>query len=113
MFLDFLNMIAGNNPEAFKDFSGGVNMNYKLSKDQPDLFDVMKRAFQCNAMLGCSTFVGVNHKTCFTMLGKCRVKALVSQETEMSLFQEKGEKFFEEFGLVDGHAFAVTGVRQV
>ncbi|MEQ2230642.1 hypothetical protein ILYODFUR_031521, partial [Ilyodon furcidens] len=76
-------MIAGNNPEAFKDFSGGVNMNYKLSKNQPDLFDVMKRAFQCNAMLGCGTFCG-----------------------------EKGEKFFEEFGLVGGHAFAVTGVRQ-
>ncbi|MEQ2316526.1 hypothetical protein AMECASPLE_033367 [Ameca splendens] len=77
-------MIAGLNPEAFKDFSGGVNMNYNLSKNQPNLFDVMKRAFQCNAMIGCGTFGGA-----------------------------KGKKFFKEFGLVDGHAFAVTGVKQV
>ncbi|KAM4726272.1 LOW QUALITY PROTEIN: calpain-1 catalytic subunit-like [Anableps anableps] len=75
-------MIAGNPPEAFKDFSGGVHMNYELSKSQPDL-DVMD-ALQCNAMLGCGTFTGA-----------------------------KGNEFFKRFGLVDGHAFAVTGVKQV
>lgn len=28
-------------------------------------------------------------------------------------FQEKGKDIFKQFGLVDGHAFAVTGVKQV
>ncbi|XP_049448437.1 calpain-2 catalytic subunit-like [Epinephelus fuscoguttatus] len=77
-------MIAGNPPEAFKDFSGGVHMTYTLSKSPPDLWDVMNRAVQCKTMMGCGTFTG-----------------------------EKGKKIFDNFGLVDGHAFAVTGVRQV
>lgn len=31
----------------------------------------------------------------------------------MYLFQEKGKDIFKKFGLVEGHAFAVTGVKQV
>nr|XP_046266467.1 calpain-2 catalytic subunit-like isoform X2 [Scatophagus argus] len=77
-------MIAGNPPEAFKDFSGGVHMHYKLSKSPPDLWDIMNRATQCNTMMGCGSFS-----------------------------EEKGREIFDKFGLVDGHAFAVTGVKRV
>ncbi|XP_070700170.1 calpain-2 catalytic subunit-like [Pempheris klunzingeri] len=77
-------MIAGTPPEAFKDFSGGVYMSYTLSKSPPDLWDIMNRAIQCGTMMGCSTFGG-----------------------------DKGAEAFEKFGLVDGHAFAVTGFKQV
>ncbi|XP_022063832.1 calpain-1 catalytic subunit-like [Acanthochromis polyacanthus] len=77
-------MIAGLPPEALKDFSGGVHMNYKLSKPPPDLWDVMIRATQCKTMMACGTFSG-----------------------------EKGEEYSNKFGLVAGHAFAVTAVKQV
>ncbi|XP_070700171.1 calpain-2 catalytic subunit-like [Pempheris klunzingeri] len=77
-------MIAGNPPEAFKDFSGGVHMSYTLSKSPPDLWDVMNRAIQCGTMMGCGTFGG-----------------------------DKGKGIFKKFGLVEGHAFAVTGAKQV
>lgn len=77
-------MIAGNPPEAFKDFSGGVHMTYTLSKSPSDLWDVMNRATQSKTMMGCGTFTG-----------------------------EKGKNISDKFGLVDGHAFAVTGVKQV
>lgn len=61
-------MIAGNPPEAFKDFSGGVHMSYKLSKSPSDLWDVMNRAVQCKAMMGCGTFTGVNDRITFNLL---------------------------------------------
>ncbi|XP_047462186.1 calpain-2 catalytic subunit-like [Mugil cephalus] len=80
----YADMIAGNPPEALKDFSGGVHMSYVLSKSKPDLWDVMDRAIQCQTMMGCGTFGG-----------------------------KKGKEIFSEFGLVDGHAFAVTGAQQV
>ncbi|XP_071377859.1 calpain-2 catalytic subunit-like isoform X2 [Centroberyx affinis] len=76
-------MIAGFLPEAFKDFSGGVHMNYTLTKKPSDLWDVMNRATQCTTMMGCGTYGG-----------------------------EKG-KAGDKFGLVGGHAYAVTGVKQV
>ncbi|XP_051258014.1 calpain-2 catalytic subunit isoform X2 [Dicentrarchus labrax] len=77
-------MIAGNPPEAFKDFSGGVHMNYKLSKSPSNLWDVMDTAVESKTMMGCGTFTG-----------------------------EKGKEIFNKFGLVEGHAFAVTGIMQV
>ncbi|XP_034539822.1 calpain-2 catalytic subunit-like [Notolabrus celidotus] len=74
-------MIAGNPPEAFKDFSGGVSVSCDLSEPQPDLWDLMNRAVQSRTMMGCGTFAG-----------------------------EKGEEISAEFGLVEGHAYGVTGV---
>uniref|UniRef100_A0A667XDW6 Calpain catalytic domain-containing protein n=1 Tax=Myripristis murdjan TaxID=586833 RepID=A0A667XDW6_9TELE len=75
-------MIAGNPSEAFMDFSGRVHMNYKLTKQPSDLWDVMTRATQAKTMMGCATY------------------------------GQKG-KPGEEAGLVSGHAYAVTGVKQV
>ncbi|XP_078142851.1 calpain-2 catalytic subunit-like [Centroberyx gerrardi] len=76
-------MIAGFSTEAFKNFSGGVHMNYTLTKKPSDLWDVMNRATQCKTMMGCGTYGG-----------------------------EKGEAA-DTVGLVGGHAYAVTGVKQV
>ncbi|XP_068600956.1 calpain-2 catalytic subunit-like [Brachionichthys hirsutus] len=77
-------MIAGNPPEAFKDFGGGVHMNYKLYEDTSDLWDVMDRAIQSKTMMGCGAFTG-----------------------------DKGKDICKRFGLVDGHVFAVTGVKRL
>uniref|UniRef100_UPI0037E79211 calpain-1 catalytic subunit-like n=1 Tax=Semicossyphus pulcher TaxID=241346 RepID=UPI0037E79211 len=80
----YADMNAGNPPEALKDFSGGVHMTYNLSKGSPDLWDVITRAAQSKTMMGCATFSG-----------------------------DQGEDISEKFGLVEGHAFGVTGVKQV
>ncbi|XP_041657998.1 calpain-2 catalytic subunit-like [Cheilinus undulatus] len=80
----YSDMIAGNSDEAFKDFTGGVSMNYTLSKSPPDLWDVMNRAVHSKAMMGCGTYGG-----------------------------EKGKEFSKKFDLVEGHAFGVTGVKQM
>ncbi|XP_068186538.1 calpain-1 catalytic subunit-like [Antennarius striatus] len=80
----YKDMIAGNPPEALKDFGGGVHMNYKLCKDKSDLWDVMYRAIESKTMMGCGTFTG-----------------------------DKGKEIYKTFGLVDGHAFAVTAVKQL
>ncbi|XP_076607146.1 calpain-1 catalytic subunit-like [Chaetodon auriga] len=77
-------MIAGRPSEAFKDFSGGVYLHYPLSKSPSDLWDIMDRAFQCRTMIGCSSLNG-----------------------------DRGKQIFKELGVVDGHAFAVTKVKQV
>ncbi|XP_070839561.1 calpain-1 catalytic subunit-like [Chaetodon trifascialis] len=77
-------MIAGNPSEALKDFSGDVHVTYTLSKSPSDLWDIMDRAFQCRTMMGCCSFSG-----------------------------DKGKQIFEQLGVVDGHAFAVTKVKRV
>ncbi|XP_078142886.1 calpain-1 catalytic subunit-like [Centroberyx gerrardi] len=76
-------MVAGFSSDAFKDFSGGVHMSYKLTKKPSDLWDVMNRATQCKTMMACGTYGG-----------------------------EK-EEATDKVGLVGGHAYAVTGVKQV
>ncbi|XP_074528553.1 calpain-2 catalytic subunit-like [Halichoeres trimaculatus] len=80
----YKDMAAGIPPEAFKDFSGGVHMTYELSNPPPDLWDVMNRAVQSKTMMGCGSFAG-----------------------------KKGEKINAKFNLVEGHIFAVTGLKEV
>ncbi|KAL7390755.1 hypothetical protein ABVT39_027212 [Epinephelus coioides] len=96
-------MIAGNPPEAFKDFSGGVHMTCTLSKSPPDLWDV--RAVQCKTMMGCGTFdeglwtdtIPSNPSEAHILLETCR------------LFSNNNH----QVGLMDRDAFTVTGVKQV
>ncbi|XP_065144726.1 calpain-1 catalytic subunit [Paramisgurnus dabryanus] len=79
----YADMHAGRVCEALLDFSGGVHMHYELNSAPPDLWEMMHRANQANALMGCET--------------------PVSDVPEKKLHN----------GIVLGHAYAVTGVHQV
>ncbi|KAJ3588989.1 hypothetical protein NHX12_009839 [Muraenolepis orangiensis] len=86
----YADMHAGNPSEAFKDFCGGVFMNYELKNkhdyDHDDeLWGCLSRASDCKSMIGCGTFAagGVAANT------------------------------LSKTGLVDWHAYSVTGVTEV
>lgn len=81
-------MITGNQHEAFKDLSKGVHVNYKLCKSQPDLWVVMNRPFQCNTLIGCGTFTGLNHINIFHIV---RQRLITSLTINRNLFVQ-GEK---------------------
>ncbi|XP_012712306.2 calpain-2 catalytic subunit isoform X1 [Fundulus heteroclitus] len=77
----YTDMNAGTPAEAMVDFTGGVHMCIKLSDPPPDLWELMSRAARYGALLGCSTPQG--ETSSFTLSSN---------------------------GLVQGHAYTVTGV---
>ncbi|CAL8263496.1 unnamed protein product [Merluccius merluccius] len=86
----YADMHAGNPTEAFKDFSGGVFMNYELRNQHDhdhdeELWGSLSRATDCKSMIGCGTFPA-NGAAANTLAVT---------------------------GLVDWHAYAVTGVCEV
>ncbi|KAG7263823.1 hypothetical protein CRUP_037310 [Coryphaenoides rupestris] len=92
--LDFgqgmIDMHAGSPSEAFKDFCGGVFMNYELRNEHDndhdkELWGTLTRATACQAMIGCGTF---------------------SADGTMTNTVARN-------GLVASHAYAVTGVNEV
>jgi len=57
----YTDMNAGSPSEAFKDFCGGVFMNYELRNEHDndhdkELWGTLTRATACQAMIGCGTF---------------------------------------------------------
>ncbi|XP_048095842.1 calpain-1 catalytic subunit-like [Alosa alosa] len=80
----YADMHFGYVSEALMDFTGGVHMTYKLNKAPPDLWDIMLRAAQSKPLMGCGTPAGVSRKN--TVLPN---------------------------GIVDAHAYTITGVIQV
>ncbi|XP_043998086.1 calpain-A-like [Gambusia affinis] len=77
-------MDAGNPVEALVDFTGGFHMCVKLSERPADLWELMCRADQTKSLMGCGTPQG-----------------------------ETSENTVLPNGLVQGHAYAVTGVKEV
>ncbi|XP_048829895.1 calpain-14-like isoform X2 [Brienomyrus brachyistius] len=75
---------AGSVSEAMMDFSGGVHVMYKLKEAPPDLWDLMNRAVKHKSLMGCGTPKG-----------------------------ETDENVELPNGIVQGHAYAITGVQQV
>ncbi|XP_069028560.1 calpain-1 catalytic subunit-like [Embiotoca jacksoni] len=80
----YTDMKAGTPSEAMMDFTGGVHMCVNLSKPPPDLWELMCRAGQSNTLMGCSTPPG-----------------------------EKRDNSVLPNGLVEGHAYTLTGVKQM
>ncbi|KAM4724502.1 calpain-8-like [Anableps anableps] len=80
----YTDMNAGTPAEAMMDFTGGVHMCIQLSAPPPDLWELMSRAGNFGALLSCST-----------------------PKEEMSSFT------LSPNGLVQGHAYTVTGVIQM
>ncbi|XP_070835304.1 calpain-1 catalytic subunit-like [Chaetodon trifascialis] len=80
----YVDMNAGTPAEALMDFTGGVHMCIQLSNPPPELWELMCRAGQSTSLMGCGTPQG-----------------------------ETSENTVLPNGLVQGHAYSVTGVKQV
>ncbi|XP_060918252.1 calpain-1 catalytic subunit-like [Labrus mixtus] len=80
----YADMNAGTPAEAMVDFTGGVHVCVQLADPPPNLWELMCRAGQSKSLMGCGTPQG---KT--------------SENTVLPN------------GLVQGHAYTVTGVKQV
>ncbi|XP_070835303.1 calpain-1 catalytic subunit-like [Chaetodon trifascialis] len=80
----YTDMNAGTPAEAMMDFTGGVHISIELSDPPPDLWELMCRAGQSKSLMGCGTPQG---------------------ETSANNVLPNG--------LVQGHAYTITGVKQV
>ncbi|XP_045919299.1 calpain-3-like [Micropterus dolomieu] len=80
----YSDMNAGTPAEAMVDFTGGVHISLHLSDHPPNLWELMCRACQSKSLMGCGTPQG---------------------ETSANTVLPNG--------LVQGHAYAVTGVKQM
>ncbi|XP_076017093.1 calpain-1 catalytic subunit-like [Genypterus blacodes] len=80
----YAGMNAGTPAEALMDFTGGVHIYVDLKDPPPNLWELMCRAGQSQSLMGCGTPQG-----------------------------ETSENTVAANGLVEGHAYTVTGVKQV
>ncbi|KAM9709050.1 calpain-9-like isoform 2-T2 [Menidia menidia] len=80
----YTDMCAGTPSEAMMDFTGGVHMSVRLPEPRPLLWELMCRAATAGALMSCGTPPG-----------------------------ESSSVTLSPGGLVLGHAYTVTGVRQV
>ncbi|XP_071402621.1 calpain-1 catalytic subunit-like [Centroberyx affinis] len=80
----YSDMSAGTPSEALVDFTGGVHMCIQLADSPPNLWQLMYRAAQSKSLMGCGTPQG---------------------ETSANTVAPNG--------LVRGHAYTVTGVKQM
>ncbi|XP_041669103.1 calpain-1 catalytic subunit-like [Cheilinus undulatus] len=80
----YSDMNAGTPAEAMMDFTGGVHMCIQLSEPPPNLWEMMCRAGQSKTLMGCGTHEG-----------------------------ETPENTVLPNGLVQGHAYTVTGFKQL
>ncbi|XP_033991168.1 calpain-1 catalytic subunit-like [Trematomus bernacchii] len=80
----YMDMNAGTPAEAMMDFTGGVHMSIALSNPPTNLWELMCRASQTKSLMGCGT---------------------AQRETSANNVLPNG--------LVQGHAYTVTGVKQM
>ncbi|XP_035465750.2 calpain-2 catalytic subunit isoform X2 [Scophthalmus maximus] len=80
----YADMNAGTPAEALVDFTGGVHMCINLSDPPPNLWELMFRAGQSSSLMGCGTPNGAT-----------------------------SENTVQPNGLVKGHAYTVTGLKQM
>nr|XP_033499494.1 calpain-1 catalytic subunit-like [Epinephelus lanceolatus]XP_033499495.1 calpain-1 catalytic subunit-like [Epinephelus lanceolatus] len=80
----YADMSAGTPAEALTDFTGGVHMCIDLTNPPPDLWELMFRAGKSKSLMGCGTPQG---------------------ETSANTVLPNG--------LVQGHAYTVTGLKQM
>lgn len=80
----YSDMNAGTPAEALVDFTGGVHISVNLSEPPSDLWDLISRAAQFKSLMGCGTPQG-----------------------------ETSDNTVLPNGLVQGHAYTVTGVNQL
>ncbi|XP_063040696.1 calpain-8-like [Engraulis encrasicolus] len=80
----YADMNAGSVSEALMDFTGGVHMSFDLREPPADLWDILLRAAKSKSLIACGT-----------KPGKTAANTVLPN------------------GIVEGHAYAVTGIMQV
>ncbi|XP_077395624.1 calpain-1 catalytic subunit [Festucalex cinctus] len=80
----YVDMRVGTPSEAMMDFTGGVHMCIQLSQAPAHLWELMCRAGNSKTLMGCGTPQG-----------------------------EMPESYVSKNGLVQGHAYTITGVKQL
>lgn len=50
---------GGSTTEGFEDFTGGIAENYDLRRPPSNLFQIVKKALEAGALLGCSIDVSL------------------------------------------------------
>ncbi|CAM4655084.1 unnamed protein product [Leuciscus chuanchicus] len=76
---------GGSTSEGFEDFTGGIAENYDLSKAPPNMFQIIQKALDAGALLGCSIDI-------------------TSASDSEAVTRQK---------LVKGHAYSLTGATEV
>ncbi|KAI7791456.1 m-calpain [Triplophysa rosa] len=76
---------GGSTSEGFEDFTGGIAENYDLSKAPPNMFQIIKKALEAGALVGCSIDI-------------------TSAADSEAVTRQK---------LVKGHAYSLTGATEV
>ncbi|XP_061627027.1 calpain-2 catalytic subunit-like [Phyllopteryx taeniolatus] len=76
---------GGSTTEGFEDFTGGIAENFDLSRPPADLFDILQKAMEAGALLGCSIDI-------------------TSAADSEAVTRQK---------LVKGHAYSLTGAVEV
>lgn len=110
-------MNAGVPSEACKDFCGGVNMAYELrdahyTGHDEKLWLTLERATKSHAMICCGTsWKGV--KTTTTLQHCCGGEPTHLLGVFLCVAQDMLLNTVSHTGLVDGHAYTVTGVTTV
>lgn len=67
-------MHAGRVSEALLDFTGGVHMHFELKSAPADLWEMMYRANQAHALMGCET-AGVSTDFIWDSRSICEITA--------------------------------------
>uniref|UniRef100_A0AAR2JXV7 Calpain catalytic domain-containing protein n=1 Tax=Pygocentrus nattereri TaxID=42514 RepID=A0AAR2JXV7_PYGNA len=91
---------GGSTTEGFEDFTGGIAETYELRSAPRDMFQIIKKALECGALLGCSIDSGFKYyfNTSFVSL-----QITSAADSEAITYQK----------LVKGHAYSVTGAIEV
>uniref|UniRef100_A0A7N6A864 Calpain 1, (mu/I) large subunit b n=1 Tax=Anabas testudineus TaxID=64144 RepID=A0A7N6A864_ANATE len=101
---------GGSTTEGFEDFTGGVAEMYELKKAPKDLYRIISKALERGSLLGCS--IDVSHTCSIIYLHLSSSHFLTAPCTRLQdhLFKTNLQL---TCGLVKGHAYSVTGLRQV
>lgn len=102
---------GGSTTEGFEDFTGGVAEMYELKKAPKDLHRVISKALERGSLLGCSIDVSLTNTEHTPTSVLCGVSACVSCLLQITSAFDMEAVTFKK--LVKGHAYSVTGLRQV
>uniref|UniRef100_A0A8C1JMZ2 calpain-2 n=1 Tax=Cyprinus carpio TaxID=7962 RepID=A0A8C1JMZ2_CYPCA len=85
---------GGSTSEGFEDFTGGIAESYELSKAPSNMFQIIQKALEAGALLGCSIDLELFDQSTITF----------SASDSEAVTRQK---------LVKGHAYSLTGATEV
>lgn len=102
----YLALEGGDSGDAMEDFTGGVAELYNGDTTPPDLFDILLKAHEKNALMGCSFKKAAKNK---------KVEADNEAKEEQTEGGEEEEEDDEDNlkGLLEAHAYSITEVKYV